>query len=107
MIQSFRQPVQGPKRLTGFCFRERAYVHQLLDECLKTARVPAPYSSDLKRGRVKKHVIRGAKADVDRLAFLVRRELGQSTNGDHEVRFAANITVLIGDLETPQDVFSG
>src|SRR5438445_809920 len=64
MIQSFRQPVQGPKRLPGFCFRERAYVHQLLDECLKTARVPAPYSSDLKRGRVKKHVIRGAKADV-------------------------------------------
>src|SRR2546430_12150304 len=107
MSQTCRQPVQGPKRLAGSCIKGRAYDHQLLKDCLNTARVPAPYSSDLKRGRVKKHVIRGAKADVDRLAFLVRRELGQSTNGDHEVRFAANITVLIGDLETPQDVFSG
>src|SRR5712692_8872103 len=90
--------VQGLKRLLGFCLREPAIVHQLLDECLKTSRVPAPYSSDLKRGWVKKHVIRGAKADVDRLAFLVRRELGQSIGANHKVRFATNITVFIGDL---------
>src|SRR5712692_4320920 len=90
--------VQGLKGLLGFCFREHAIVHQLLDECLKTSRVPAPYSSDLKRGWVKKHVIRGAKADVDRLAFLVRGELGKSTSVNHEVRFATDITVLIGDL---------
>src|SRR5438132_12642824 len=98
MIQSFRQPVQGPKRLTGFCFRERAYVHQLLDECLKTSRVPAPYSSDLKRGWEIMHVIRGAKADVDGLAFVVRGDLGQSISGNHKVRFATHSTGLIGYL---------
>src|SRR3989442_5474216 len=90
--------VQGLKRLLGLCCRERAIVHQLMDECLKSSRVPAPYSPDLKRGWVKMHVIKGAKVHVDRLAFLVRRQFGQSTSGDHKVRFATKITVLIGDL---------
>src|SRR2546426_9288607 len=84
--------VQGLKSLPGFYFRERAIVHQLLDECLKTSRVPAPYSSDLKRGWVKMHVIRGTKAHVDRLAFLVRWQFGHSISGNHKVRFATKIT---------------
>src|SRR2546427_12915270 len=90
--------VQGLKRILGFYFRECAIVRQLLDECLKSSRVPVPDSSDLQRGWVKMHVIRGAQADCDRLAFLVRREFGQSTRLSHKVRLATNITVLIEDL---------
>src|SRR3989449_11589839 len=89
--------VQGLKRLLGFDFRERAIVHQLLDECLKISRVPAPYSSDLKRGWEIMRVIRGAQADVDRLALLVRREVGQSTGWNHKVRVATTSTVLNWD----------
>src|SRR2546430_2648643 len=81
--------VQGLKRLSVFYFRDRAIVHQLLDECLKTSRNPAPYSPDLKRGWVKMHVIRGIRRRYTRsFETLIQQLMNNGALSEVEARKA-------------------